>query len=295
MYQQQKALDRSVYRKNTGIDKRKETMTKEEGDVLQSDTVLNNGIRNLGIQYGGETLKDGSFQLTKGSMKIPGDEVIISVPVEDDEDEYEEMKIVDDDRKDGTVRKETFIDKATAEMRGQATESKIQRRISEGGNVSHSPSKIVVSRSLSVEDKDSRNLRTVEFEHAGLKVGLYTGDITLSETDAIVNAGMDDRLGVSYAIYSAAGPLLSLEIEDYIGKYGKLETGDVMHTSAGGDLHSNVKHVIHTVGPLWTTDLAEDVGAHELSKTFLNCLNYANSLKITSLVFPAISTGLYSF
>ena len=284
MNQQQKALTKSSYMKSTGIDRRVETMRQEQGDRRMFTKGYIQDDRAGMVKYGA----DGSVQLAKGASRILGDEERIHVPTEGDDNADAD----DVDQITETIGNVTFIDKGKDKTEVQR---KLHRGISEG-SVGDPQTKDKIARSISVEDKDSRDLRSLEFQCDGLKVSLYTGDITLSETDVIVNAGMDGRLGVSYAITQAAGPDLFDELDDHFRKHGKFDTGDVMYTSAGGKLHSNVKYVIHTVGPIWTTDLAQEVGEYQLTRTFLNCLDLANrKLKTSSIVFPAISTGVYAF
>ena len=59
------------------------------------------------------------------------------------------------------------------------------------------------------------------------------------------------------------------------------------------DLGPQVRHVIHTVGPVW-----ED-GAHGeaevLASCYRRCLRLADELGVRSIAFPAIATGVYGF
>jgi len=50
--------------------------------------------------------------------------------------------------------------------------------------------------------------------------------------------------------------------------------------------------VIHTVGPIWREDHNED---QLLASCYRKSLEVANGLKIKSIAFPAISTGIYGF
>jgi O-acetyl-ADP-ribose deacetylase len=121
------------------------------------------------------------------------------------------------------------------------------------------------------------------------RIELVKSDITKQKVDAIVNAANTSLLGgggVDGAIHRAAGP----ELYEYNKKLGGCPTGEA-RISPGFKLPA--KHVISTVGPVWSG------GSHNEDELLANC--YRNSLKlavennIKSIVFPAISTGVYHF
>ncbi len=117
------------------------------------------------------------------------------------------------------------------------------------------------------------------------------GDITREHVDAIVTAANESLLGgggVDGAIHRAAGPRLA----EAGGAIGPCEPGDAMATPAF-DLDPPVRHVIHTVGPIWE---GGDYGeADILASCYRRSLEVADQLSARSIAFPAIATGVYGF
>ncbi len=114
-------------------------------------------------------------------------------------------------------------------------------------------------------------------------------DITSLSVMAIVNAANTPLLGgagVDGAIHRAAGPKLLEACRDLQG----CEPGEAKITP-GFDL--NAEFVIATVGPVWQ---GGDCGEAEiLASCYRQCIRLAEEEGITSIAFPAISTGAYGY
>jgi O-acetyl-ADP-ribose deacetylase (regulator of RNase III) len=121
-------------------------------------------------------------------------------------------------------------------------------------------------------------------------IEVVLGDITRERVDAIVTAANESLMGgggVDGAVHRAAGPRLA----DAGAAIGPCEPGDAMATPAF-DL-VDVRHVIHTVGPVWEGGGAGE--AEVLASCYRRCLEVADELGARTVAFPAIATGVYGF
>ena len=121
------------------------------------------------------------------------------------------------------------------------------------------------------------------------RIEVIQGDITRQAVDAIVNAANPSLLGgggVDGAIHTAAGPELLAECRMLNG----CATGEAKIT---GGYRLRAPWVIHTVGPIWHG------GRHDegvlLARCYQNCFLLAVRHEISTIAFPAISTGVYRF
>ena len=124
-------------------------------------------------------------------------------------------------------------------------------------------------------------------------VQLTKGDITKIKADAIVNAANSSLMGgggVDGAIHRAAGVQL-LEECRRIKKVGGLRCpiGEARITKG---FNLPAKWVIHTVGPRY--HYSKDP-AKLLKEAYRSSLNLAIKNDISSIVFPAISCGVFSY
>lgn len=118
-------------------------------------------------------------------------------------------------------------------------------------------------------------------------------DITKETTEAIVNAANSSLLGgggVDGAIHRAGGPSILKECERIVAEIGRLPSGKAVITT-GGRLPA--KFVIHTVGPIYSGGRQGEAGI--LASCYRASIQLADDHGVTSLAFPAISTGAYGY
>jgi len=154
------------------------------------------------------------------------------------------------------------------------------------------------------------------------RIAIAVGDITdprnlelpegTAPVDAIVNAANESLLGgggVDGAIHRAAGPKLL----EHNRTLGGCPTGLAKATPAFGVEARGIRHIIHTVGPVWPEEAERAAlaipGAPEdesvsignthadvlLASCYTQCLALATQHAVRHLAFPAISTGVYRF
>jgi O-acetyl-ADP-ribose deacetylase (regulator of RNase III) len=134
------------------------------------------------------------------------------------------------------------------------------------------------------------------------RIEIVHGDITRLRVEGIVNAANESLLGgggVDGAIHRAAGPRLLAHTRGL----GGCPTGEAVSTPAFDLEAQGVRTIIHTVGPVWGTDpqaegdepLGYRLEDNLLSRCYQACLEEAARLELSSVAFPAISTGVYGF
>jgi O-acetyl-ADP-ribose deacetylase (regulator of RNase III) len=119
------------------------------------------------------------------------------------------------------------------------------------------------------------------------EIELVRGDITDLEVDAIVNAANEQLIlggGVAGVIRRKGGPSIQKECD----KIGGTQVGGAVITK-GGDLKA--KYVIHAVGPR----MGEGDEDRKLANAVKNSLYVAEENHLSSIAFPAISTGIFRF
>jgi O-acetyl-ADP-ribose deacetylase len=116
---------------------------------------------------------------------------------------------------------------------------------------------------------------------------LLTGDITELTYDVIVNPANENLQlggGVAGAIRNKGGE----EIQKECNKIGPIYVGGAVLTCAG---KLNARYIIHAVGPR----AGEGKEEIKLRNATMNSLLLAEEHGLTTIVFPAISTGIFGY
>ncbi|WP_030778393.1 O-acetyl-ADP-ribose deacetylase [Streptomyces sp. NRRL S-920] len=124
-----------------------------------------------------------------------------------------------------------------------------------------------------------------------VSITLVQDDITRQRVDALVNAANSSLLGgggVDGAIHRRGGPEILADCRRLRASLPKgLPTGRAVATVAG---KLDARHVIHTVGPVWS---ATEDRSELLASCHREALRVAAELGARTVAFPAISTGVY--
>jgi O-acetyl-ADP-ribose deacetylase (regulator of RNase III) len=127
----------------------------------------------------------------------------------------------------------------------------------------------------------------MEVKIRGKTLRLVQGDITEQRVDAIVNAAnqyLQLGSGVAGAIRMKGGP----SIQEECNQIGGCPVGGAVITGAGS---LPAGYVIHAVGPLGTDPDADAL----LANATKNSLEIAAKNDLTTIAFPAISTGVFGY
>jgi len=117
-----------------------------------------------------------------------------------------------------------------------------------------------------------------------VNIKIIQGDITEADTEAIVNAANNFLWmgsGVAGAIKAKGG----IEIEEDAIAKGPINVGDAIESTAG---KLPYKYIIHAAG------MGQDLKTDQkiVYNTTVNSLHLTNKLKLKSIAFPAIGTGV---
>ncbi len=127
-----------------------------------------------------------------------------------------------------------------------------------------------------------------------MRIGAVTGDITVQQVDAVVNAANSSLLGgggVDGAIHAAAGPELLAACRELRRTTlpDGLPPGEAVATGAG---RLPARWVVHTVGP---NRHAGQTDPAVLASCFTRSLDEAARLGARTVAFPAVSAGVYGW
>jgi O-acetyl-ADP-ribose deacetylase (regulator of RNase III) len=133
-------------------------------------------------------------------------------------------------------------------------------------------------------------IREYIFE-TGKVLQILLGDITKEHVDVIVNAAnayLQHGGGVAGVISLKGGSIIQMESDQWLEENGPVQHASPAYTS-GGDLPC--KYVIHAVGPIW----GEGDEDKKLAEAVAGSLVLGDQLGLSSIAFPAISTGIFRF
>lgn len=125
----------------------------------------------------------------------------------------------------------------------------------------------------------------------GQKIVLIQGDLTRQDVDAVVNAANERLLhggGVAAVIAQRGGRQVNIESREWVRQHGPVSHEQPAYTT-GGDLPC--KYIIHAVGPVWGSGNEDE----KLAAAITGSLQTAEELGLSSIAFPAISTGIFGF
>lgn len=147
---------------------------------------------------------------------------------------------------------------------------------------------------MSFEQRNGQK-RENESKFLGGRVSVVVGDITSQAVDAVVNAANSSLLGgggVDGAIHRAGGPAILEQCREIrrTRHPNGLPAGKAEITNGG---NMPARYVIHTVGPVYGQHGGQE--SKLLAECYENSLMLAASHALTSIAFPAISTGVYGY
>ncbi len=145
------------------------------------------------------------------------------------------------------------------------------------------------------EEKGIIDVNELKFKN---NIALFQGDITTLKADAIVNAGNDEFLGcfvpchdcIDNVIMSASG----FQMRDELRELKNKRDYNLQPVKVTRGYNLPCKYVLHVAGPQ-ICGVVKKNDEEALAKCYINSLNKAKELKLKTLVFCCISTGLYSF
>jgi O-acetyl-ADP-ribose deacetylase (regulator of RNase III) len=127
-----------------------------------------------------------------------------------------------------------------------------------------------------------------------IEINIYQGDIFQIPSDVIVNAANDQMQhggGLALAMSQNSGPAMDNESRQWIQKNGKIKDGEVAWTGSY-NLQPHFKKIIHAVGPQGPDSRQKQ---EMMFSTLMNSILKTSELGYSSIVFPALSVGIYNY
>jgi len=121
------------------------------------------------------------------------------------------------------------------------------------------------------------------------EIEIVKGDITVLDVQAIVNPANNQLMhlgGLAAAIVHRGGQIIQQDSK----KIGFVPTGGAVYTKGG---HLKAEYIIHAVGPRYKDGKSGE--KEKLESAVKNSLDIAEKLKIKSVAFPAISSGIFGY
>lgn len=133
------------------------------------------------------------------------------------------------------------------------------------------------------------------YKIGNIKLHITKQDMLTLPVEAVVNAANKQLPwpcgGVCNVIYTAAGAQkLNEYVQQNLAPQLPLEVGQAVITPSFNLTQLGIKYIIHAVGP--DCRISEDVS--KIKDAYSNSIALAQQYKINSLVFPAISVGIFA-
>ena len=131
-------------------------------------------------------------------------------------------------------------------------------------------------------------------EYKGISILILQGDICEEIVDAVVNPTnylLNNNFGISRTIITKAGEEVRNELQEIVTKSSNPLKNACAFNTSPGDLYCN--NIIHVIVP--NGDNGDSYEENLLKKCVENSLALANQLRMTSISFPLLSTGLCGF
>ena len=100
----------------------------------------------------------------------------------------------------------------------------------------------------------------------------------------------DKTLAYCNTLHLVGGPEIQAQCHAYVREHGKLGTGQVWVSTPG---KLPCKRLIHAIGPVWQGGECNEDGA--LCEAICACMREAEKLGLSSIAFPALSSGAFGF